>query len=238
MKFLILLLLFPFCSLASPHLPDLGLKCGTQISKMMAPLGVNPEWKNLITTNPTIKRYIAPTETFGKWVYIEQDTTTKETIFASQTQFELLSIQLDEKCEKKINYKIIDPPDTELTDEDLEHLITSNQDVYVFIWSPEMPLSVKTLPQVKKLAEKENILLKVYLYPLASTAAASITARGENFPPEYLKKLNSFHLSMLGVEAHQPALFRFKKGKLYGAPLFGYKTFEEYEQYFVSMGSK
>lgn len=139
---------------------------------------------------------------------------------------------------KKISYKITEAKSEDFNDEDLEHLVETNPDIFVYIWSPEMPISFRTLNEVKKIAEKENVLLKVYLYPNSSQELAEITVKNENYPREYLKKLNSFELSMQGIDAHQPVLFRFKKGKAYGMPLFGFKSVDEYAQYYQSMVSK
>jgi hypothetical protein len=237
MKFLFLLFLFPLISEAKP-LPIEGLKCQRQLAQMTTSFEIESDWKRLLSTNPSLDRFSVRTKTLGKWVYLERDSVSQNVVLSSQSQFEMLTIEMDERCEKKISYKIIDEDRSHLNDSDLKHLVDTYSDVIVYIWSPEMPLSIRTLPEIKKFAEKENILLKVYLYPLSSVEAAERTVASESYPREYLKKLNSFELSMAGVEAHQPALFRYKKGVPYGMPLFGFKTENEYVNYYSSLAAK
>jgi hypothetical protein len=238
MKTLLLLFFVSSFAQAKVLLPSKNLNCISQVESLLTSFEAKGDWKILITTNPTKERFTTPTKTFGKWIYLENDLSSKKIIVANQTQFEMMSIEFDEKCSRKINYKHSDEDKTSLNDNGLKKIADSYSDVLVYIWSPEMPLSMKTLPEVKKFAEQEKIPLKVFLYAHSSQAFAEATVRGENYPIEYLQRLKSFELSMSDVEAHQPALFRYKKGMPFGRPQFGYKTVGEYSQNYNRVESK
>ena len=93
-------------------------------------------------------------------------------------------------------------------------------------------LSLPALKIVKAFAEQERISLKVFLYSHSSPEIARKIASLNQYPDEYLKQVDSFHLNMEGVESHRPVLFRFKNGSSFGNPLFGFKPLTEYRAYY------
>ncbi|MCB0355387.1 MAG: hypothetical protein KDD40_00180 [Bdellovibrionales bacterium] len=124
------------------------------------------------------------------------------------------------------------PKKGQVTDKELLQLAEKHPDFLIFIWSPELPLSLKTLPIVKELANKKKLPLYIYLFMGSSLKVASAISEIEKYPKEYLVKMNSFELSLRGINRHRPGLFRYKNGQLLKNGLFGYKSLEEYESIF------
>ena len=120
-------------------LPDHTFKCAKEMTSLLKSYGVKPAWKKLIS-DPDDHRFIAPTETVGKWIYLESKDGLEAV--ANQTQFEMMRVEYNSKCEKKISYSS-NPKSTttHLDDSGLKQLIHEHKDLLVYVWSPEMPLS-------------------------------------------------------------------------------------------------
>lgn len=208
---------------------SLPSSCEKEVLRTLKDWNSSAKWNSLLSLNG-LTRLTTPVQgTFGTWIYLEKNPEAKTVTIAKQTQKEVLSLTFNEKCQKKVLVDFSPYPKARSHDGDLSKLIQENPHLLIYVWSVEMPLSIRTLQEVKKLAQKEKLQLKVFLYDLSSPVAARRVASLHNFPPEYLTKVQSFEFNLLGVTSHQPVLFRYEYGKLVGPPLFGYKSLEEYE---------
>lgn len=208
-----------------------GTFCEDQIRNVLNSWNVRSSWERLISIEGKDRFLSSISDRFGQWAYleIEQRNSTVVTL-SKQSQTSINKVTFRSGCSPQKADHISTPIQNRFTDHDLAKLIKKEKDFLIYIWAPEMPLSLSGLTEVTFYAKSQNLPLHVFLYNGSSEQYAKMSGRGHRFPASYYKKIDSFDLRMRGISAHQPVVVRFKNGFITGRLLFGYKSRDEYEK--------
>ena len=204
--------------------------CNDDLQATLKSWGHHEPFTKLHSRSKDRERYVSPSRQMGTWIYVETDPSSRPITLVQQSQFELLKVSYDSKCNKTLGYSVNKTPELvgEATDKHLLNWAKTFPDFLVYIWSPEMPLSLANLANVKAVASKMKIPLFVRLYAGSSPEIAKAVAQKNNYPDEYLQKLNSFELAMRDASQHRPVLYRIKNGQLVKSGIHGLVSTKEY----------
>ncbi|MBT4791281.1 MAG: hypothetical protein HON90_06900, partial [Halobacteriovoraceae bacterium] len=193
MKFsIILLILFnAFCSFAKVNSPTID-QCKKQVKSVLNKWSCDNFWRH---QKPSY--YFSPTKDFGKWVILNQDTSAY--YLAKSGDRSEIRIQVDKKtCKSHLTTFYKKPSNKNITDKKLSQLVKKGKGI-IYIWSPQMPLSVDGLPIIKKLAKDKKLNLIVLVDP-----KTNLNKIREYISSEFLKLPNSYELKMRNVYIHYP----------------------------------
>lgn len=203
----------------------------------------NTQWQKLVSTDNN-NQYKSPSEHFGKWIYLT--FKPNKTQAALKTVDEVLIISWGNECQKQITKKelkevkrarrITSTP--ELEDQDIRKIIKESKNGVIYIWSPEMPYSVKAIKQIEKAAKEMNVKLDILLSPTSDIKLANKTANKNKLPRSYLRRHVSEELHHRGIDLHYPSLITYKDYKLNRYARHGYETNKYYSHYLKRIFSK
>ena len=119
---------------------------------------------------------------------------------------------------------------SEFTDRDLHQLLESGRSGILFSWSPHMPLSMKALAILQRLAHPLHLNIIPVLDPDADIKMAQVVSIKHRLGSPSLRKIASSELLELGLGIHFPAVLVFRNGKIRGGVIPGSKEPQIYRK--------
>lgn len=123
----------------------------------------------------------------------------------------------------------------DFTDRDLEKILNSSlkskSQGLIYVWSPHMPLSVRGVKEVEKLAKEKKWALTILRDPYANKVVADKVASREKFPKNYLRRMESRTLLQREMSLHYPSLIAFRSGHLSPGVRGGYDDPKRLERF-------
>lgn len=104
------------------------------------------------------------------------------------------------------------PTTASFRDIDLAELLTKNAKGLIYVWSPQMELSVREVSELKDY--KLDFPVSVAMDPEGDALAAEKIKKDKRLPDEYLRRVNSSVLFAADVALHYPAVIFYKNGKI------------------------
>lgn len=208
-----------------------GHTCGEQVKKLITKWGAIGSWQMSPSfVNPGKEfTFKSPSLNIGEWVQI-QFKTDRTIILEKLTATTIISKSYADKgnsCDSKIVLKSFEYNDKYMknafTDFQLKESLKRNKKGVIYIWSPNMPLSVTGLDYLLKHAKKMGIHVTAIVDPFTHKKAVSSLIETGKVSKKNAKRLESYELIQRGAMTHYPAFFTYKDGFLSRGPKFGYE---------------
>ncbi len=124
-------------------------------------------------------------------------------------------------------------PAPAFTDADLTALVGSGTSGVIYLWSPHLPLSVDGYAHVADAADRRGLKVEPLLAADADRRFAAEAVTAGRLPATALRAADAVELEFRGLALHAPAVLVFAGGRLRGPVLPGYKTADEYADFFT-----
>ncbi len=224
MKLKILItLFFSFLSCPIYALPPVDYQCASEMREVIKEWGAQENWQ---TRGDLI--YYTPCVTFGDWVLIAKDKKN-ETIIKANEQTEI-QIAFDNKCQRQMKVLQKKAPHFELlNDQDLKKLVENKKKGIIYIWSRQMPLSIKGIAEITKAAKEAHLEII-----LITDTRSKISSLDKKILSNSLV-VDSFELMMRNGSLHYPSVFAFQDGQIKNKVKFGYEKKNGYLQDFKNI---
>ncbi len=215
MKLILILFLLSISNSLLAKLP-IATTCKIEIEKTLKDWGSIDEWE---TRGDSI--YYSPTDTFGNWIFLAKDLQNEKISKANENNE--IQVVFDKNCTREIKTltKKVNTIDA-VNDKILRSKIETMKNGLIFIWSRQMPLSLKAIPEIIKAAKEQKLEL------ILLTDKKSIASLDSNKNLDKSLVNNSFELMMRNGSLHFPAVYAFKKGQIINKVKYGYENKEGY----------
>jgi hypothetical protein len=234
-RILLLTLLISSSAWSYDKITDLGKKfgqhaCWGRLSLMTAEWGSSDSWQRTPPSEPDQESFKTPTGTVGAW--IEFKAVSREIFqLTKMSARSSLIVTLDQSsgsCKSASvvkNYKYNEEYlKKAYTDESLERTLKAAKKGLIYMWSPNMPLSVTNLQYLSKQAKELGVKLVVTVDPATPKELIKMYVDQGKIRPEWTRPMESFDLINRGALIHFPAFIPFKDGKPDRGPKLGYEN--------------
>lgn len=174
--------------------------------------------------------YSIPTPRIAEWVIIEKTFDGNENLYVtSASKKTKYSFKTTSACAPVVSISPIEKTKRGLAslewfdDKNLENLLKEKPNSILFIWSPHMSLSLKSVKELTTAATELGLPITYVMDPLADQALAKSLALKNNLGPGALRRIDSFDLSMRNAQIHFPTLVVFRDGKICEGIQRGYR---------------
>ena len=123
-------------------------------------------------------------------------------------------------------------PPPAFSDADLAAVLASGARGVLYLWSPHMPLSVDGHAAVAAAARARGLTVEALLDPAADRAFAAAQAAARGLPASAVRVADAVELQFRELTLHAPSAAVFAGGRLVGPVLRGYRTADEYSEFF------
>jgi hypothetical protein len=123
-------------------------------------------------------------------------------------------------------------PPPAFSDADLTAVLASGTRGVLYLWSPHMPLSVDGHAALATAARARGLTVEALLDPAADRAFAATEAADRGLPASALRVADAVELQFRELSLHAPSAAVFAGGRLVGPVLRGYRTADEYSEFF------
>ena len=216
------------------------LPCQAVAKALLKKWETQADWTRRLSSVPGKFSYNSPTQKFGEWVSLLVPDLA-HTLLVRRTQHSFVRVALQAPdCVTEIEYDLDRTKKEKNVLDDsflLEYLKREKQGV-IYLWSPKMVLSIKTLEVMKKVAKKMGLAFLVGVDPNGSKVEVKRVLKAKNWPKEYGKKWASFDLMMRHAGDHYPTSFVFKDGMLLNSRHPGAELEEEGFKNFIEAAFK
>ena len=172
-----------------------------------------------------------PTDRFGIWLV--QRVGPGETSLTRVTPERLSRIRWSAACAASDDERERRPAaGPAFTDRDLDALLAAPGRGVIYLWSPHMPLSVDGWAELTRAAASRRLTVEPLLDPQADRGFAAAASAGGRLPPSALRVVDSVELQFRELALHAPSIAVFAGGRLVGPLLRGYRTADEYVDFF------
>jgi hypothetical protein len=172
-----------------------------------------------------------PTDTFGTWLV--QRVGPGETSLTRVTPERLSRIRWSAACVASNDERERRPAaGPAFTDRDLDALLAAPGRGVIYVWSPHMPLSVDGWAELMRAAASRRLTVEPLLDPQADRGFAAASTAGGRLPASALRVVDSVELQFRELALHAPSVAVFAGGRLVGPLLRGYRTADEYGDFF------
>lgn len=203
--------------------------CYKEIDKMLKDWKTEESWQIEPILFSNVISFKTPTKTLGAWVRLKFEN--EDTLFVEKmTRNNILSKTFKKKsnnCNGEVavrpftyNEKYLK---TAYTDEELQNALSKNKKGIIYIWSPNMPLSVTNLDYLMKHAKKMGVHVTAVVDPATPKEMIKKLVKDGKIKNNQTKPLESFELINRGGLIHFPAFFTYEDGKLSRGPKLGYE---------------
>lgn len=166
--------------------------------------------------------FAMPTSNFGEWILLSEDKKGITIVKAShQKQIRLLFSK--RKCKRYL--RVARNPKSKpalLRDKELKKMMGQKRGL-IYLWSPNMPLSVRGIKQIEKAARDLKLKLIVIMDEKARRVAHL------DIEQKYQVQASSFELKMRNAYLHFPTLLAFDKGVIKNKIKYGYENTSGYK---------
>lgn len=233
-KTLLLTLLMSSPAWSYDSLTELGKKfgkhaCWGRVSLMTAEWGSSDSWQKTPPSQPDQEAFKTPTGNVGSWIEFKavSNQIFQLTKMSAKSSLIVTFDQSSGTCRSgsvvknyKYNEKYLK---TAYTDESLQRTLQAAKKGVIYMWSPNMPLSITNLQYLSKQAKELGIKLVVTVDPATPKALIKKYVAEGKIKPEWTKPMESFDLINRGALIHFPAFIPFKDGKPDRGPKLGYE---------------
>jgi hypothetical protein len=123
-------------------------------------------------------------------------------------------------------------PPPAFVDADLARRLATGAAGVAYLWSPHMPLSVDGIAAVTAAARARGLTVELLLDPAADRTFAAAEAAARGLPASALRVADAVELQFRELALHAPSAAVFASGRLAGPVLRGYRTTDEYSEFF------
>ncbi len=172
-----------------------------------------------------------PTTTLGIWLV--EETAADRATLTRVAGDALTRITWTPDCAAATDHRTrpaVAPP--AFGDADLAALLDSGARGVLYLWSPHMPLSVDGVAAVTAAARARGLTVEALLDPNADRAFARTQATAHALPASALRVADAVELQFRELALHAPSAVVFAGGRLVGSVLRGYRTADEYAEFF------
>ncbi len=115
------------------------------------------------------------------------------------------------------------------SDKDLFETLKSNQWGVIFVWSPNMPLSLEAIQNLKAAMKETNGKLTILADGKTSIEAIEALVKTGQVQPSEIRQVSSSELYAHNMTLHYPIAFIYKNGLLSNRTYIGHKRTEMYK---------
>lgn len=185
--------------------------------------------------DPKFPSYRSATSKIAQWVHIEKTATGTENLYVfsrdKKTRYEFnpskaCSTSVSISPMKKVKRGVASGE--YFDDEALEKLVVEKPNSVIFIWSPHMSLSLKSVPELRSAVAELGLPITFILDPQADQKLSETLSKENNMGEESLKRLDSHELSERNALIHIPTLLVIRDGKICKKMQRGYRKAEKF----------
>lgn len=216
------------------------VKCGSQALSLLKEWKAQDEWRLKFTENENDKKFQAPTEQFGKWVQVHYKNQ-KDLELVQFSEATTVQVSFDSDCKSQAVVKTAKSPGkpepkslqgiSYFRDSDLEKVMASGKPAILFLWSPQMQISIEALREINEAAKKLKVPLYALVEPNADLKSALSVAGKLKIPKSQVFVFDSFELTLRDFRLHFPSLIVVNQGKFKSPVQKGHETAGIYEDY-------
>jgi hypothetical protein len=208
-----------------------GHTCQQQVKKLIIDWDASGSWQMLPTFVNAGKEFTfkSPTSSIGEWVQIQFESENAITLKKMSAKT-IISKKFEDKgnaCNGEIVLRKLKNNKKHIknifTDLQLKESLRKNKKGVIYIWSPNMPLSVIGLNYLLKHAKKLGVHVTAVVDPNSPEKALSSYIQSGKVSKKSTKRLESYELIQRGAMIHYPAFFTYKNGQLSRGPKLGYE---------------
>jgi len=214
--------------------------CGAKALSVLQEWQALDEWKMKFTENPEEKKFQSPTAQFGKWVQVHFKSK-KDLELIQFSEKSSLILQFDSNCKSQAQVKASKTSSSSagqslsgipfFRDSDIEKIFKSEKSGILFLWTPQIQVSIEALKEVQAAATKLKVPLYALVDPNSDLKSALKVAQKLKVPRSQIFIFDSFDLTLRDFRLHFPSLIVVSKGK-YSSPVQrGHETAAIYEDY-------
>ncbi|MBT7610997.1 MAG: hypothetical protein HN576_14640 [Bacteriovoracaceae bacterium] len=206
-----------------------GHKCKKQIIKLLSNWKSNDSWQKIANIDLSRSVYKTPSHKIGSWIRMDIQNN-KAIVLQKMTSKMIISKEFaydGNSCSGEMAVRSLKYDEKYLsqsfTDAELINSLSQNKKGIIYIWSPNMPLSVTGLKYLKKHAKKMGVHVTAVVDPNSPKSDIDALVTSGKIDKEALRPLESYDLIQRGGLIHFPAFFSYENGKLSRAPKLGYE---------------
>ena len=212
--------------------------CKPLITQTAEKWGATRQWKRQGLMETDSYLFDTPTHEIGKWVHLK--LAPKEILLSMITHHTVINKKINPQNCKVSGSLVRRNTDSDLVknnfnDVKLGELLQKNKLGAFMVWSPYMPLSIRSIAQLKTAIKNSGLNIKVTSMIGGRTSQKAI----DNYKKQYkeyklakedFQKMQSFELLMRRTSNHYPALVFYKNGSMARWPIYGEKSVDAYEK--------
>jgi hypothetical protein len=201
--------------------------CQKQIKGLVSEWGAGPAWIKHFVGGMSEHFFASPTKKVGEWILIRK--TDKGEAVAKMTQEGRVEVAFEGKyCHRRkaVPHLSVRPRGF-FDDQNLREFIDASPKGIIYVWSPRMPLSVKGIIEIKKVAANKKLPLLILLHK--DVAASEVKKLAMEIGRENVRQVDSFEFKMRNIDQHYPAILVFKDGKIMPEVKYGHEKAKRYQ---------
>lgn len=211
--------------------------CAGQLKTVLTQWNVDlkSEWKGSLSE--TGKSFRIHGSKFGEWVIVSSPTVKKSTIHHSlangtkeEAIFDLAQCDKTTWTAQRSPAQNTKTPISEFLDDELKILLESSKNGIIYVWSPNMSLSLKGIKDVTAAAKEAGLPVTLMMDPMADEEFAQEVIHEQNLPASAAKRMESDELAARGATLHYPALMIYRNSKVCETVQRGYRDQANYRK--------
>ncbi len=210
-------------------------KCGSEALATLGKWHIAREWIRGPSDMDGGKVFKTPTEKMGVWAEVIIYPAGAPELMLVSSKTVLRTSWKEKDCAPQGGLQHVQAPPKNaqgfFSDSDLAELANQGAEALIYLWTPQMPLSVKGFHEAKAVAERLKLRFIPLLAPDSDAKYSIQEAKAAGIPSEALKQPDSVELAERGMLSHYPSTLVFRKGR-FGINYPGYwddvKTLESF----------
>ena len=208
--------------------------CRTEILRVVKRWGSLEQWKELPASAAAQQSFHSPTATFGTWVEVHFGTS-ESTVLRISSRSQVGAHWTAPGCAAELavrtDHIFQNEGPGDLTDTELASVLRERKTGVIYIWSPQMGLSLRGVREIQAAAKALNLPITYVLDSHADGRASRAPAAQAGIPNQSVRGNRSLELIYRGGELHFPAVFVYSHGALTASMLPGFSTRELYREF-------
>lgn len=204
--------------------------CAKSMDQTVQGWGSLGQWQKHLSAKGQIELW-SPSNAIGSWIQIEKTREGKLHARKLSPSIMLEALWLQNNCLPAIaptplSRKIVA---NEFNDMHLKKLVDEKKTGIIYLWSPQMPLSIQGVNNIIKATKQQQLNLTVLLDSNADLAQAKKMQEENKWPTSFLARANSLELEMRNAFIHFPNLLFYSHQKMQMEIAPGLKTIKNYQ---------
>lgn len=201
--------------------------CSSGLKVLFQEWKARDEWSKELMGGPENYFYASPTDVIGEWVVFKKIPEGAVISKVNETG-RIEAVFKGKKCEKEVKTYTHDKPGPGLVhDDEIREFVTTNKKGVIYVWSPRMGLSQKSIAAIQRATKKLKLPLLVLLDKEVS--GSELMKLQKELGPEVTRRVDSMEFKMRRVGQHFPATLVFKDAKILTGVKYGYEKSDRFE---------